>query len=310
MPSKSQNDHIQPHDSKLPKGKLGALNTRVRGRPPRPVVIEGLKDYRMVPVERIDVEGVNVRELEDSDHVIELAASIAKNGLLHPIVVAVRADRYQLIAGKHRLAAYRRMRWPEIPSHVVLPEDDTPLQALSLVENVVRKDLTLTEECAAVAYMTEVENLSPSQICDLTGKSRQWVDRRLMAPSLPDDVREALFEGTITLRHAEILGNIEDSAIRGDLLWRTVSQRWAAKVLEQVVEAYLAAPSIEAAVQAGVETAKEIQAAGPRQVVCGACKSPRHYTEVIYIPVCRDGCVHDPEPPSEQLVSGPREETE
>lgn len=261
-----------------------------RGRPARAVVIEGLAHYRRIPIERIILEGINVRAEQDTDHVIELANSIAKHGLLNPITVVLDGDRYRLVAGLHRTLACRRLGHEEIDAHIKSAAPNAPSTSLSIIENIIRKDLTLEEECTAICHLHNVENLSPNQICDLVGKSKNWVSQRLLAPSLPEDVRTALFEGAIGLTHANLLGNITDDGIRGDLLWRTLSQRWPAKVLEGVLEAYLQTPSITEAVETGLAAAQEIKDTPRRNIQCEACHTARHYTDIIYVPLCRGGC--------------------
>src|SRR3972149_5209912 len=148
-------------------------------------------------------DGQMVREDMDSDHVIELANSISSHGLLEPIVVRRTAIGYQLIAGAHRLAACKRLGWGDIPANV-LPETNTaPVKSLALIENIIRRDLSLQEECEAVSALHKEQSLSVNQICDLLGKSRLWTQQRLFAPSMPDDVRLPLFEGLLSMKAAE-----------------------------------------------------------------------------------------------------------
>lgn len=244
-------------------------------RKPIPVAIDSpgdTNDYQeaLIPLDLIDTEGQSVRDMIDDDHVAELAMSIARHGLLEPIVVAEKGDgRYQLLAGHCRLAAHYRLNRREIRASIKLNET-APVRAIALVENICRKDMSIEEEIKAVAYLHEVEKLSPAQICELTSKSRAWVDRRLAAQSLPRDVLDDLFAGSITLGHAEEIGRIEDEAARRYLMANTISAKLTVPQLRDLVETYLSNASFQTSVEAGVQKAKEVQATPPR-LACWYC---------------------------------------
>lgn len=69
--------------------------------------------------------------------IVELAASIAEIGLLHPITVS--ADN-TLIAGYHRLEACRQLGWTEIPAAVAGNSE-----LVEIDENLIRNDLNVIE---------------------------------------------------------------------------------------------------------------------------------------------------------------------
>lgn len=247
-------------------------------------------EYRKIKLGLIDTEGQSVRDFVDDDHVVELSMSILKNGLLQPIVVRVKEDgRYQLMAGFHRLSAFHRIRAEDIPCHV-MPQTDTPVRGLALVENICRRDMTLSEEVNAVTYLTEIEKLSTSQICDLLGKSRGWVDIRLTLPQLPDNVRQELLDKRIGLKHAEILGKITDDGIRGIILNATVQQKLTARQTEDLAELYNSAPTMASAVEAGAARAEEIQNAPLQTRQCEACGQRQPLGNIMFIAVCANGC--------------------
>jgi ParB/RepB/Spo0J family partition protein len=66
----------------------------------------------------------NVREL-DPEHVKALAGSIELQGMLVPIVVRNDGDRFELVAGFHRIAAARSLALDVVPAVVrdALTED-------------------------------------------------------------------------------------------------------------------------------------------------------------------------------------------
>jgi len=242
-----------------------------------------------IPLFLIHSEGQSVREATDDDHVVELAMSISKHGLLEPIVVEeMENGEYQLLAGFHRLAAFHRLRKQTIPA-IIRQEHTGPVKAIALVENIVRKDMSLDEQVKAVAHLHTEENLSISSICDLIGKGTAWVQKRLMIPNLPEEVLIELMDGIISISHAEAIGNVQDPSLRRILLNQVVNQKLTARQTEDLAALYLQAPSVSFAIEAGMETQKEIQnqqKATRRCDIGGEMMSIEHLTFVAICPAC------------------------
>lgn len=110
-----------------------------------------------LPIQAIRVEGRFRRELGD---IASLAASIAENGLFHPVVVT---PDYRLIAGERRLRAMRTLGRTHVPVRVI-PIDD--IVRGEFAENVHRKDFTLSE---MVAIGRAVEPLLKAQAKERQG---------------------------------------------------------------------------------------------------------------------------------------------
>jgi ParB/RepB/Spo0J family partition protein len=86
---------------------------------------------RLVALGRIRVPE-NVREL-DASHVEALAGSIALQGMLVPLVVRADGDRFELVAGFHRVAAARKLGLAEVP---VVVRDAASEDVDRAVENI------------------------------------------------------------------------------------------------------------------------------------------------------------------------------
>lgn len=104
-----------------------------------------------VAVDLIDSPS-NIRDL-DVEHVRSLAGSIALQGLLVPVVVRPTGERFQLVAGFHRLAAVRELG-PTVMSEIpVVIRDGETEEADRALENIARKALRPDDEAKAVAAM-------------------------------------------------------------------------------------------------------------------------------------------------------------
>jgi ParB family chromosome partitioning protein len=102
--------------------------------------------FRAVPIDSIIVnrEERQRRELKD---IPDLADSIRRLGLIHPIVIT---RDHVLVTGERRLAAHRSLGWTNINAQYQDEVDDYTLHAIELEENTKRKDISPQEQCLAV----------------------------------------------------------------------------------------------------------------------------------------------------------------
>ena len=155
-------------------------------------------------------------EAANSEALTELAESIRTHGVIQPLIVAElpqpgAVSRYQLIAGERRWRAARLAGLTRVPAIVKEATAQDALE-LALVENVQRADLNPLEEAAAYRQLSDEFGLSQEAIAGRVGKSRVAVANALRLLRLPDEVKRALAEGTITEGHARALLGLEDPA--------------------------------------------------------------------------------------------------
>ena len=231
-----------------------------------------------------------VRSESDIDHIHELALSISSVGLINPIAVVKDGMRYTLVAGYHRYFACQSLGWETIACNVLPALAVNEIKSVALVENIARKNMSIEEECKAVAFLVDEQGLSTAQICSTLGKGRDYVLRRQMAGSLPHDVKERLFSKDISLGVAEELGRIEDDKSRAYILWQAVQQRLEISTVRDLARIYLESPTIQEAIEKGEKTFAEISAAKTPQKACDACGQMKDYRELMNIWVCQRGC--------------------
>jgi len=249
----------------------------------------GLVSIKSIECSKIITDGQMVRSGQDDDHIAELALSIAKHGLLQPIIVTPLEDgTYQLQAGFHRLQAAMRLQWREIPA-IVRTKDTGSTKNIALVENLLRKDMSLKEEAEAIAYLQNVEKLSISSICDATGKSVSWVQKRLMLPNLPEEVKIELFDGRISVGHAEVIAGIEDASVRAILLNCVLQQKLTVRQTEDLASVYAHAPNVGIAIETGVQEAEKIRTEEKAPMRnCDICRTRDELQNMTLFCACKD----------------------
>jgi ParB family chromosome partitioning protein len=146
----------------------------------------GLPVGRFVPTDRVDPNPNQPRQVMGD--LSELIASIREKGIIEPLVVRQRGDRFQVIAGERRYQAAVQAGLRELP--VVLREvDDTEVIELALIENLQRKDLTPFEEADALHGLAKGCGYTHEDLARRLGKSRTSVTESLAILAMPEEVR-------------------------------------------------------------------------------------------------------------------------
>jgi len=141
---------------------------------------------RLVPIDRVDPNPEQPRQVMGD--LSELMASIAEKGVIEPLVVRQRGNRYQIVAGERRYQAAVQLGLRELP--VVIREvDDNEMVEVALVENIQRKDLGPFEEAEALASLTDRCGYTHADLAKRLGKSRTSITESLSLAEMPTEVR-------------------------------------------------------------------------------------------------------------------------
>ncbi|MBV9232529.1 MAG: ParB/RepB/Spo0J family partition protein [Candidatus Eremiobacteraeota bacterium] len=162
----------------------------------------------------------------------ELKASIAEYGVLVPVIVRRRGDRYELIAGERRWRACAALLHATI-SAIVRDSDDRQTLELAIVENLQREDLNPLEEAAGFAHLVEEYGLTQDDLARRLGKSRPAVANALRLLGLPDAIKSMLSDGRLSAGHARALLGASPDA-RTMLAERTVREGLNVRQLERL----------------------------------------------------------------------------
>ena len=152
----------------------------------------------------------------DEAALAELAASIASQGVLQPLVVRNKAQGgYELIAGERRWRAAQQAGLQMVP--VVLKQvSDQEASTIALVENIQREDLGAMEQAAGLERLRGEFDLTQQELADVVGKSRVAIANSLRLVKLGSTARGLLERGSIDVGHAKAIlalsGSDQDSA--------------------------------------------------------------------------------------------------
>jgi ParB family transcriptional regulator, chromosome partitioning protein len=160
---------------------------------------------REIPLDQIDPNPFQPRTQVNEDQLAELAASIAANGVVQPILVRPQANgRFQLIAGERRWLASKKAGKETVPAILRQVSDEQAME-ITIVENLQRADLNPMEQARAFDRLSREFHMTQEQMAVRTGKDRASVSNFLRLLRLPSTVQSRVESGELTFGHARTL---------------------------------------------------------------------------------------------------------
>lgn len=202
--------------SSMAKAKLGrGLNSFFEDRSPIENQAEG--DVTSLRITQVEPNKNQPRQSFDKEKIEALAESIAKHGVIQPIIVVKTGDRYRIVAGERRWRAAKKAGLKEIPA-VIREYSDSEIAQIALIENLQRENLNPIEEAAGYQTLMSKYDMTQEQVSSTIGKSRSAIANSIRLLSLEKDIQEKLVSGEITSGHARALLSIEDADVRRSVL--------------------------------------------------------------------------------------------
>jgi ParB family chromosome partitioning protein len=168
----------------------------------------------------------------------DLAESIRANGVIQPIVVRPAGPEYQLIAGERRFRAALLASLKMIPA-LVREASDEQLLELSLVENIHRANLNPVERAKAYQNYLNTFSLTQAEAAGRLGEDRSVIANYLRLLDLPEEVKQMLANGQLTMGHARAILALPTDELRRKLANRAMTGRLSVREVERLVRKYL-----------------------------------------------------------------------
>ena len=180
--------------------------------------------------------------VHDAD-LADLAKSLEEHGLVQPIVVRAKGDRYQLVAGQRRLLAARRLGWTKVLARV-LDIDDRQMAEIAIVENLQRRDLDPLEKAASFKQYLATWGCTQEELARRLSVDRSTVANLIRLLELPPAVRDRLQSGAISMGHARALLPLGDEEEQSRLADRIVAEGLSVRAIESEVSEILRADEV------------------------------------------------------------------
>ena len=164
-------------------------------------------NFNEIEVDLIDLNPYQPRTNFNHIDIDELASSIKELGLIQPITIKKKDNRFELISGERRLRAFKILKLKSIPAYVRKADDQASLE-MALVENIQRKDLDPIE--IAISYNRLIDELSISQeeMSKRVGKDRSTISNYIRLLKLDPIIQSGIRDNFISMGHGRSLINI------------------------------------------------------------------------------------------------------
>jgi ParB family chromosome partitioning protein len=221
----------------LGKGIGALLPTRTPAPPPQatPPALPQERDDTPLFIDPalIDPNPLQPRRVFEKERLEELAQSIRSNGIIQPLVVIRKGERYQLVAGERRWRASKLAEAATVPV-VIRNIPEGRLLEITLIENIQREDLNAIETADAFARMTTELHMNPEQIGMRTGKDRSTIINFIRLLQLPPDVQELVSEGKLSAGHARSLLKLPTTAMQREVTKKALLEGWSVRQMERI----------------------------------------------------------------------------
>ncbi len=190
------------------------------------------KGLLLVPIEKIFRDESQPRKQFNKQKLDELAQSIKKNGLIQPLIVTKRnIDTFLLVAGERRWRAAQNANLKVLPA-LLLP-DDLDKDEISLIENIQREDLKVSEEAKAYQHLIKKNNYTHDELSKIVGKSRSHITNLLRILDLDKFFLDLLNSEKISMGHARTLIGKTPSDFNENILKKIMIGKMSVRSLER-----------------------------------------------------------------------------
>lgn len=188
-----------------------------------------------VPIEDVLPNRFQPRLAFDDSSLTDLAASIKEHGIIQPLILRRKNDKYEIIAGERRFKAAKMAGLLSVPA-VISNLDDFASAEVAIVENIQRKDLTSIEEARSYQSLLDKGYMTQEKLARKMGLSQSAISNKLRLLSLDESVQDAILAEKISERHARTLLKVPSHEKQKELVNKIINERLTVKQLEDEIK--------------------------------------------------------------------------
>ncbi|AUO06436.1 stage 0 sporulation protein J [Paenibacillus jamilae] len=188
-----------------------------------------------IPLSQLRANPYQPRKTFDEESIKELAESIRQHGVIQPIIARSVLRGYEIIAGERRFRASQFCGNPTIPV-VVRNFTDQQVMEIALIENLQRENLNAMEVAVAYQGLMDQFSLTQEELSMKVGKSRSHIANFLRLLALPEEVKDHVSRGTLSMGHARAIVGLKDPDMVKQLASQCIEQQWSVRELEEAVQ--------------------------------------------------------------------------
>ncbi len=243
-----------------------------------------------VEVSKIEAGAYQTRVNIDSERVDDLAASIARIGLLVPLLVVQGDGVFVVLSGHHRLEALKRLG-KKSAQCIVRQSDECKNREVAIADNLFRTNITPVEQASAIHDLYTNKIMTIEQIAHSMHRSEEWVRRQMDLMAWPEDVLAHVHSGVISVSAAHNLALITDENYRAFLLRNAAESGATARATAAWLQAWRTMLPPEQAVKSEPEEAGDRASPALPQAPCIACNTLNRPDAMSYVLICSE-CIN------------------
>ena len=166
-----------------------------------------------------------------------LCESIKENGVLQPLVIRVQQGKYLLIAGERRLRAAKMAGLKRVPC-IIRKADDLTADCFTIIENLLRRDLSVFEEAEGISRLINVYGISQCEVAEKIGIAQSTLSNKLRLLKLDSILRQRITAARLSERHARALLRIPEEK-RGEALDYIIAKQLTIPETEEYIDKLL-----------------------------------------------------------------------
>lgn len=193
------------------------------------------KGIKVIDINELEPNFEQPRKRFTQEELNELSFSIQEHGILQPLIVRQKGEKYQIIAGERRYKAARQAKLREVPI-IIKNFDDKQTLEVSIIENIQRQDLNAMELACAYSLLMERFDLNQEQVADRVGKSRPSVANIMRLMKLNPYVQQKLRDDEISFGHARAILSIADLNTQKKIVDLVIENNWSVRETEKYIK--------------------------------------------------------------------------
>jgi len=166
--------------------------------------IDNTNLVKEIELDKIEPNPYQPRKIFDEEKLAELSRSIVSHGLLQPVVVVKKGNKYILIAGERRFRASKLANLSTIKA-IIVDIDEKKLREYALIENIQRDDLNILEVAYSYAGLINEYNITHEELSNMVFKSRSSITNILRLLTLSVYTQQLISANKITHGHAKLI---------------------------------------------------------------------------------------------------------
>lgn len=153
--------------------------------------------FKEIPIDMIYIGKAVARLRKVEKNIDNLAENIRRFGLINPITVFPKGNKYELVIGQRRLLACKMLGRKKILARVIDPIDTATARTLSLMDSIQSVKLTTRDMIDAVRPLYEKYG-SVKAVAQELGVSYALISQLLGYEILPKELKKMVDEGIVS----------------------------------------------------------------------------------------------------------------